>query len=332
MNDSETYFYEEDFDDAGLLSAIHEAEASKRQRTDASAANLSSNVIHVKLPEVRTGWAQQAGVPVRPTITELPQTPASGGSHSNMNVAGGSGRPRSEGRGPPPSTPASDPNASLSLVPLLAPQREHRVEYEHAAQRGNVRSDQNYAQNTRPPDNQRAGQQQIAPHLLPDNQLTYPLVLPSATPPPPASPQPPSWQANGSSTNPYFVTHPQAASRPSTSYQQPHTPQPGNQRMPLQQVSENRQVPPMTGALTLVDRKESRPQDNVAGGQENVPAVPPAKKKELWLDCPRASVFRSFQDEAMQVRNFVQQEAFVQLVWDFCLASSCSSPNLEEAF
>ncbi|GAQ79000.1 hypothetical protein KFL_000220310 [Klebsormidium nitens] len=298
MDDSETYFYEEDFDDAGLLSAVHEAEASKRQKMNASECDLGSNVIHVKLPEVLTGWAQQTGMPARPTIRELPQTPASGRSHSNMNGGGGSGRPRSEGRMVPPTATASDPSATLSLVPILAPQREHRVEVEHTAQRGNVQHGQSYGQNSRPPDSQRAGQQQNASHLVPDNQLMYPLVLPSATPPPPASPQPPSWQASGATDNSYFVTHPPATSRPSTSYQQPHTPQPGNQRLPLQQVSENRQVP---GALALVDRKEARPQVVAAGGQENVPAAPPAKKKELWLDCPRASVFRSFQDEAMQI-------------------------------
>lgn len=97
MGDSETYLYEEDFDDASLLSAMHEAEAAKRQRMEASPAIVGDGVIHVQLPDIRTGWPQQTGVSAHAVITELPQT-AAGRNHSNMSGGGIPGRPRSEGR------------------------------------------------------------------------------------------------------------------------------------------------------------------------------------------------------------------------------------------
>lgn len=298
IEDSGSYPYDEDFDDAGLLSAVQEAEAAKRQRVDMSGADLGNSVIHMQLPEIRTGWPPQTS---RAVITELPQTPALGRGVNDTSAAGVHGRPVSDGRPMsvrgPSNAPAADLNSSLSLVPVSAPQRDRRFEVEHSANQGNVRDGQGHAhqQNSRPPDN--IGQQQHVPYSNPDRIPSATLMLPDLTPPQP-SPQPARQAAHPS--NPYYVTHPQGPSFPSTSYQQQNSPA-GNQRLPLRQVPENQQVPPNAAVVTVVHRNDVRCQSNIGGGQENLVAAAPAKKKEPWLECPRASVFRSFQNEAMMV-------------------------------
>jgi hypothetical protein len=300
IEDSGSYPFDEDFDDAGLLSAVQEAEAAKRQRVDMSSAGLGNSVIHMQLPEIRTGWPQQTS---RAVITELPQTPASGRGHRSTSAAGVHGRPVSDGRPMsrgPSNVPAADLNSSLSLVPVSAPQRDRRFEVEHSAMQGNIRDGQGHAhqQNSRPPDN--LGQQQNVPYSNPDRIPSATLILPDLTPPRP-SPQPARQAAHP--TNPYYVTHPQGPPNPSTSYQQQNPPA-GNQRLPLRQVPENQLVPPKAAVVTVVRRNNVRCQSNISGGQENPAAAAPAKKKEPWLECPRASVFRSFQDEAMMVSAF----------------------------